>query len=30
MRREMPIKRPTLPTRWVTVRTDQGALRAMP
>lgn len=29
MRREMPIKRPTLPTRWVTVRTDQGALRAI-
>lgn len=29
MRREMPIKRETLPTRWVSVRTDQGVVRAI-
>lgn len=29
MRREMPIKRETLPTRWVSVRTGQGIVRAI-
>lgn len=29
LRREMPIKRPNLPTRWVSVRTTHGDLRAI-
>lgn len=29
LRREMPLKRPNLPTRWVTVRTDQSLVRAI-
>lgn len=29
LRREMPIKRPTLPTRWLTVRTAGGDVRAI-
>ncbi len=29
LRREMPIKRDGLPTRWVTVRTDAGPVRAI-
>ncbi len=29
MRREMPIRRPTPPARWVTVRTDPGLVRAI-
>jgi cation transport protein ChaC len=29
LRREMPIKRATLPCRWVTARTDQGPIRAL-
>lgn len=29
LRREMPIKRPTVPSRWLTVNTDAGVVRAL-